>query len=214
MEVPMRTLLWCVAALVLFSLLPSVHVAPAQDKPSTALPTPTNFPAEHPDDGASVLVENSGWVDLPAEFPSKIRTKRGLIGSLTYQAIPAAAIAEYQGQHAGLQIEARRPVFCICNTPSIPGGPVLVRLHPKRHLRELDGGRLPVLGAKIVEAKQSDQVPTEAVQSENTCWLMRPREDLPAGEYALMLGTQNMSIFPFTITNPSVANPAAGPKKP
>ena len=210
----MSALLRCVAALVLFSLLPSAQLAPAQDKPSTASPTASNFPAEYPNDGASVLVENSGWVDLSAKFPSKVRTKGGLASSLTFGAVPAAVIAEYQGQHAELQIETRRPVFCICNVPSFPGGPVLVKLHPKKGSRELDGGRLPVSGAKIAEAKQSDQVPAEAVQPENACWLMRPREDLPAGEYALMLGTQNMSIFAFTITNPPVANPAAASKKP
>jgi hypothetical protein len=210
----MNTLLRCVVALILFSLLPSAQLAPAQDKPGTASPAPSNFPAEYPNDGASVLVENSGWVDLSEEFPSNIRAKRGLLASLTYGVIPAAVIAEYQGQHAGLQIETRRPVFCICNVPSFPGGPVLVKLHLKKDLRELDGGRLPVLGAKIAEAKQSDQVPTEAVQPDKACWLMRPREALPAGEYALMLGTQNMSIFAFTIANPSGGNLATASKKP
>ena len=210
----MSTLLRCVVASVLFSLPPSAQLALAQDKPSTASPIPSNFPAEYPNDGASVLVENSSWVDLSAEFPSKIRTKRGLAASLTYGVVPAAVIAEYAGQHAGLRFQTRRPVFCICNAPSIPGSPVLVKLHLKRDSRELDGGRLPILGAKIAEAKQSAQVPTEAVQPENACWLMRPREDLAAGEYALMLGTQNMSIFAFTIANPPGGNAATTPKKP
>ena len=214
LEVHISTLLRCVVVLVLFSLLPSARLASAQGKPSTTSPTPSNFPAEYPNDGASVLVGNSRWVDLSEAFPSKIRTKRGLIGSLTYEAIPAAVIAEYQGQHAELQVETRRPVFCICNVPSIQGGPVLVKLHPKKDSRELDGGRVPVLGAKIAEAKHSDQVPTEAVQPENACWLMRPRKDLVPGEYALMLGTQNMSIFAFTIANPSGGNLVPAPKKP
>jgi len=101
---------------------------------------------------------------FPREFPSKVRTKRGLAGALTYGAVPAAVIAEYSGQHAELQIETRRPMFSICNVPLFPGAPVLVRLHPKKDFRELDGGKLPVLGAKIAEAKQSDLVPTEVVQ--------------------------------------------------
>jgi hypothetical protein len=210
----MSTLLRCVVALILFSLPPSSQLAPAQDKPGTASPAPSNFPAEYPNDGASVLVEDSGWVDLSAEFPSKIRTKRGFASSLTYGAVPAAVVAEYPGQHAELQIQTRRPVFCICNAPSIPGGPVLVKLHLKKDSRELDGGKLPVLGAKIAEAKQADLVPTEVAQPENACWLMRPREALPAGEYALMLGTQNMSIFAFTIANPSGGNLATASKKP
>jgi len=209
----MHTLLRSVAVLALFSLLPSARLAPAQGKPSTASPTPSNFPAEYPDDGASVLVENSRWVDLSQEFPSGNHTKRAFIGSLTHGAVPAAVITEYFGAHAKLQIENRRPVFSICNAPSLPGAPALVRLHPKKDSRELDGGRLPVLGAKIAEAKQSNLVPAEVVQPENACWLMRPREDLPAGEYALMLGTQNMSIFPFTIANPSSESAVPAPKK-
>jgi hypothetical protein len=210
----MHTLLRSVAVLAIFSLLFSAQLARAQGKPGEASLTRTNFPAEYPDDGASVLVENSGWADLSEEFPSNIRTKRGLVGSLTYGAIPAAVIVEYQGQHVQLQIETRRPVFCICNVPSFPGGPALVKLHPKKDLRELDGGRLPVLGAKIAQAKQSDQVPTEAVQPEKACWLMRPRKDVLPGEYGLMLGTQNMSIFAFTIANPSGGSAVPAPKKP
>jgi len=210
----MSTLLRCAVALILFSLLPSAQLAPAQDKPSTPSPTPTNFPAEYPDDGASVLVENSSWVALSQESPSRAHTKWGLAASLTYGAVPATVVAEYQGPHAKLQIETRRPVFCICQVPAIPGGPVLVRLHLKKDTRELNGGRLPVLGAKIAEAKQSDQVPTEAVQPEKACWLMRPRKDVLPGEYGLMFGTQNMDIFAFTIANPLGRNPFTASKKP
>jgi hypothetical protein len=90
---------------------------------------------------------------------------------------------------------------------------VVVRLHPKKGLRELNAGRVLVLGAKIAEVKQSDEVPTEAVQPENACWLLRPREDLPPGEYALMLPSQNFAIFAFTIANPPSANPATALKK-
>jgi hypothetical protein len=208
----MSTLLRCVAALILFSPLPSAQLAPAQDKPGTASPTPSNFPAEYPNDGASVLVD-SGWVALSQEVPSKIRPKRGLVSSLTYGVVPGAIIAEYPGQHAELQIETRSLVFSICNVPAISSAPVLVRLHSKKDSRELDAGKLPALGAKIAEAKQSDQVPTEAVQPENACWLMRPREDLPAGEYALMLATENLGIFAFTIANPGGRNAALAPKK-
>jgi len=212
-EVLMNTSLRYAAALVLFSLLPSAQLAPAQGKPGTASPAPSNFPAEYPDDGVSVLVENSGWLPLSQESSPKPRIRRGLIGSLTYGAVAAVVIIEYPGQHAELQIENRRPVFSSCNVPSFPGGPVLVKLHPKKDSRELDAGRLPVLGAKIAEAKRSDVVPTEAVQPENACWLLRPREDLPPGEYALMLATENLAIFPFTIAVPSPANPAPAIKK-
>jgi hypothetical protein len=207
----MSTLSRCLGVLILFSLLHSAQLAPAQYKQTTASPTPSNFPTEYPNDGASVLVD-SGWVALSQELPSKTRTKRGLVSSLTYGVVPGAIIAEYPRQHAELQIETRRPVFSICDVPAISGVPVLVILHPKKDSRELDAGRLPVLGAKIAEAKQSDVVPTEAVQPENACWLLRPREDLPPGEYALMLATENLGIFAFTIANPPRGNPAT-PKK-
>ncbi len=128
----MNTLLPCAAALVLFSLLPSAQLAPAQDKPGTASPAPSNFPAEYPTDGVSVLVENSSWLPLSQESSPKPRFRRGLIGSLTYGAVAAVVIIEYRGQHAELQIETRRPVFSICNVPSFPGAPALVKLHPKR----------------------------------------------------------------------------------
>ena len=201
------------AASILFSLLLSAQQPPPQDKPSTASHAPSNFPAEYPIDGVGVFVENSGWEDLSQEFPSNIRPKRGLAGSVTFGVIPAVVVAEYSGQHAELQIQARRPVVSVCNFPSFPGGPVVVRLHPKKGLRELNAGRVLVLGAKIAEVKQSDEVPTEAVQPENACWLLRPREDLPPGEYALMLPSQNFAIFAFTIANPPSANPATALKK-
>jgi len=201
------------AASILFSLLPSAQQPLAQDKQRAASSTLANFPEEYPTDGVGVLVKNSGWEALSQEIPSKIRTKRGLIGSLTYGVVPAVAIAEYSGQHADVQIETHRPVLSTCNVPSFPGGPVLVRLHPKKDLRELDAGSVPVLGAKIAEAKQSDVVPTEVSQPENACWLLRPREELPAGEYALVLPTQNLAIFAFTIANPPSGNPAPAPKK-
>ena len=202
------------AASILFSLLPFAQQPPAQDKQSAASSTPANFPEEYPTDGVGVLVENSGWEALSQEVPSQIRTKRSLIGSLTYGVVPAVAIAEYSGQHAELQIETRRPVLSVCNFPSFPGGPVVIRLHPKKDLRELNAGRVPVLGAKIAEAKQSDVVPTEVSHPENACWLLRPREDLPPGECALMLPTQNLAIFAFTIAHPPSGKPTLAPKKP
>ena len=138
----MSTLLRYAAALILLSLLPSAKLARAQGKPSTASLTPSNFAAGYPNDDASVLVD-SGWVALSQELPSKIRTKRGLVSSLTYGVVPGAIIAEYPGQHAGLQIETHRPAFSICNVPSFAGAPALVRLHPKKDSRELDASRLP-----------------------------------------------------------------------
>jgi len=62
------------------------------------------LPCRVSNDDASVLVDSS-WVALSQELPSKIRTKMGLVSSLTYGVVPGAIIAEYPGQHAELQIE-------------------------------------------------------------------------------------------------------------
>jgi hypothetical protein len=201
------------ATFLFFFVNPSLHLAQAQSKTDNASSTPSNFTADYPKDRAGVFVENSSWVALSSEFPSKTLTKRAFASSLTYGAVSGAIVSEYPGQHAKLQIETRRPVICICNLVSIPGAPVLVKLHPKKDLRELDGGRLPVIGAKIAEAKRSDLVPTDVVQPENNYWLVRATEDLPPGEYALMLGTQNVSIFSFTITTPPDEKSAPAPRK-
>src|SRR5437016_4865008 len=103
-EVSMLSWFRYAAASILFSLLPSAQQPLAQDKQRAASSTLANFPEEYPTDGVGVLVKNSGWEALSQEIPSKIRTKRGLIGSLTYGVVPAVAIAEYSGQHADVQI--------------------------------------------------------------------------------------------------------------
>jgi hypothetical protein len=141
-------------------------------------------------------------------MPSKTHVKHGLAASLSYGAVPATPVANYDGIHAQVQIGPDRPVICICHLISLPGTPVLVRLHSKKDFRELDGSRLPVIGAKVTEASKNDLILTGVSQPETNVWLVRPREALPAGEYALMLGTQNLNIFPFTV---SVAKDASGP---
>ena len=83
----------------------------------------------------------------------------------------------------------------------LPGSPALVRLHAKKSFRELDGGKVHV-GYKTAEAEQSDLIPINTSQPEESIWLVQPQQDLPAGEYALMAGTQNMAIFPFTVDAP------------
>jgi hypothetical protein len=85
---------------------------------------------------------------------------------------------------------------------SLPGDPVLVRLRPKKGSRELDGGKMivyPVVGgSKMADANKSDLIPIDVSHPDAHVWLIRPQSPLEPGEYALMLGTQNLSIFPFT----------------
>lgn len=186
---------------------------PAQNKTETNSPAPPNLTADYPKDRAGIMIENSGWTAVPSTFPSKTRVKNSIAASLTYSAVPAGIRAEYEGLHAQVQLAPGRPVICICHLVSLPGAPALVRLHPKKNLRELDGGRLPLLGAKMSEAKQSDLIAVEVSQPENMVWLVRPLQALPEGEYALMLGTQNMSIFPFTVSPPASDSTGTVPNK-
>jgi hypothetical protein len=188
-------------------LLPSF--APAQSETDANSSAPSVVTADYPKDSTGVLIDSSGWTEIPPAFPSKTHVKHAIAASLTYGAVPAVVVAEYHRLHAQVQLAPGRPVFCICHVASLPGTPVVVRLHPKKNSRELDGDRLPVLGAKVSEATKSDLVDVDVSQPESTVWLVRPREALPSGEYALMLGTQNMSIFAFTVSNPANASPVA-----
>jgi hypothetical protein len=97
-----------------------------------------------------------------------------------------------------VQVEPGRPILCVCHLISVPGKPVLVRLHPKKDIRELDAGKLH-MSAKIAEAQKSDLIPAGISQPENGVWLIQPQQALAAGEYALMLGTQSLGIFPFSV---------------
>jgi hypothetical protein len=88
-----------------------------------------------------------------------------------------------------------------------------VRLHPKKLSRELDGGRMivyPVVGgSKMADANKSDLIPVDVSQPDPQIWIVRSQSPLEPGEYALMLGTQNLNIFPFTVVSPST--PPSGP---
>src|SRR5579859_7765326 len=160
--------------------------------------------ADYPTDRAGVLIENGQWVAVTNQNPSKTKVGHGIAASLTYGAVPAKIVAEYEGEHASTQVENAQPILCLCHFSSIPGNPVLVRLHAKKGSRELDGGRMtvyPIVGnSKMADANKSDLIPVDVSQPDPQVWLIRPQAALQPGEYALMLGTQNMSIFPFTVT--------------
>ena len=55
----------------------------------------------------------------------------------------------------------------------------------------------------LTEAEKADLIPINISQPETGVWLIQPQQELPAGEYALMLGTQNINIFPFSVAAPS-----------
>jgi len=99
-------------------------------------------------------------------------------------------------------------VICICHLITLPGQPWIVRLHPQKGVRELDGGKLPIIGGKIASAANSDLIPADVSHPEDTVWIVRATQDIPEGEYALMLGTENTVIYPFTVASNAPAAPA------
>ncbi|HEX4543025.1 MAG TPA: hypothetical protein VH114_07655 [Candidatus Acidoferrum sp.] len=205
----MKIFVTCMVGLILgtVSVWPGL-VSAQNNKTDSSSTAPANFTADYPKDSAGVLVENSDWTEVPQAFPSKPHVKGGPAASLF-----GAAVVQYEGLHAEVQLVPGRHVFCICHVTSIPATPTLVRLHAKKNFRELNGGRPPVFGGKINEATKKDLIPAEVSQPEDNVWLVRPREALPPGEYALMLGNQNMSIFPFTVSRPANNSPNPVPDK-
>jgi len=171
----------------------------AQNQPSQA----TSFAADYPADQSGIFIQSASWIAIPNAMPAKTRAARGLAASLSYGAIPAKVVAEYAGEHAFAQVSARQMVICICHVLSLPGEPVIVRLHPKKDSRELDGGKMivyPVVGgSKMADANKSDLIAVDQVHPDPNVWLVRPQSPLAPGEYALMLGTQNLNIYPFTV---------------
>jgi hypothetical protein len=196
---------YVVIALGIVSALPLL--AAAQNKPDSASATPPTVTADYPRDRAGMFMLSSDWISIPSEMPARSHVKHGLAPALTYGIAPATAVSDYNGLHAQVQIEPGRPIICICHIISLPGNPALVRLHPKKNLRELDGGNLHIRG-KIEEAEKADLLPINVSQPESMVWLVQPQQALPAGEYALMLGTQNISIFPFTVAAASPSSVA------
>jgi hypothetical protein len=167
----------------------------------------------YPENQAGVLMQGTQWTGkewtiLANQNPVKMKTARGFAASMSYGLVPAKVVAEFAGEQAPTRSGSAQPVICICHIVSLPGDPVLVRLHPKKGIRQLDGGRMIVLpivgGSKMADANASDIIPADLSHPEPQVWLVRPQSPLAAGEYALMLGTQNMSIFPFSVRLPAV----------
>lgn len=154
--------------------------------------------ADYPSDQAGVLIRGSDWISIQSEGPSKSHVKHGFAPAFTYGIAPAAIVSDYKGPHAQVHVQPGRPVICLCHFNGLPGEPMLVKLHVKKGMRELDGGNLHI-GAEVAEARKSDLIAVSISKPEDPVWLIQPEEMLPPGEYALMLGTQNIVIFPFTV---------------
>lgn len=162
-----------------------------------------SFTAYYPADRAGVLIRDAKWILVANQNPANIKTKHGIAASLSYGVVPAKVVAEYTGERSPSRVEAALPILCICHFLSLPGEPVLVKLHPKNGMRELDGGKMIVYpfagGSKAADAAKSDLIPVDISQPDPHVWLIRPQVALDPGEYALVLGTGNMSIFAFAV---------------
>jgi hypothetical protein len=187
--------------------------------PDSSMPASTDATANYPMDQAGVMIKDDKIRDarrtaVANQYPTKTRAAHSIAASLSYGIVPVKIVAEYEGEHAFTQVETAQPVLCLCHFMSLPGEPVLVRLHPKKGARELDGGKMivyPVVGgSKMADANKTDLIPADVSRPDPRVWLVRPQSPLEPGEYALMLGTQNMSIFPFTVAPPPA--PSSGTK--
>jgi hypothetical protein len=194
-----------VAGLLIASAFPlPIH---AQNQPSTNTSTPqtdsNQILVDYPRNRAGVLIGEKQWTEVGNQMPFKTKVGHGIAAGLSYGLVPAKVVAEYQGEHSSTRTAESQPIICICHFSSLPGSPVLVKLHAKKDARELDGGRMTVYpivgGSKMADANKTDLIAADVSQPEPQVWLVRPQTPLEPGEYALMLGTQNMSIFPFTV---------------
>jgi hypothetical protein len=183
----------------------------AQNSPSPAAAPAPAFTADYPADRAGVLMQGTSWTQIANAMPTRTRTAHGIAASLSYGIVPAKVVADYDGEHAATQVDPGQVTICICHMVAIPGEPVLVRLHPKKGSRELDGGKMivyPVVGgSKMADANKTDLISVDVVHPDPQIWLVRPQSALPPGEYALMLGTQNIMIFPFTVVTATAEIP-------
>lgn len=169
--------------------------------PQDAVPSATGsaVEADYPNNKVGVLIGDSQWDSMQSEAPAKLHLKHGLAPTLTYGIAPATGVSEYAGAHSAVTVPRGRPTICVCHMLSIPGDPVIVKLHPtKKNIRELDAGKIH-FGGKFAKAESADLVVVDVSHPESMVWLVRPRVPLEAGEYALMLGTQNMAIFSFAV---------------
>jgi len=180
------------------------HAVTAQNQSVKPDDAASELTADYPLDRAGIFIQGSSWQEVRNQMPSKSKVAHGLAASLSYGLAPAKVVAEYEGEHAGTQSEGGRPILCICHILSLPGQPVIVRLHVKKNFRELDGGKMIVYpiagGSKMADANKSDLIPVDVAHPDPQVWLLRPQATLDPGKYALMLGTQNVNIYPFTVT--------------
>jgi hypothetical protein len=159
------------------------------------------------------LIQGPDWTTIPQSIPAKSKVRRGLAAAFSNGIVPASLAAEFPGRHAPVQASIQRPWICICHLDSPAVEILLVKLRVKKDSRELNGGRTPAPGAKVGEAEQRDVIAIEEFDQQEGVRLIRPRAPLPEGEYALLVGRQNVAIFAFGVSAPSTTKQPATPRK-
>jgi hypothetical protein len=198
----------CIIGVGIFLVSCAVASAQGNAAPVTVSAKPLTVTPDYPSELSGVLIEGSHWKSIEGEGPTKSHIKHGFAPAFTYGIAPAAIVSDYKGPHAQVHVNPGRPEICVCHFSALPGDPVLVKLHVKKGMRELDGGKLHI-GAKLEEAEKSDLVAVNVSKPEDMVWLVQPQKALSPGEYALMLGTQNIVIFPFTVDGEGTSGSAA-----
>ena len=140
---------------------------------------------------------------MNSQLPARTKAKHGIAASLSYGVVPAKIVSEYVGEHAATKVKTGPVTICICRLLSLPGKPAIVKLHSRKNVRELDGGKMivyPVIGGSgTADANKSDLMAVDVAHADAHAWLVKSQSSLAPGEYALMLGTQNVNIYPFTV---------------
>src|SRR3954453_6949614 len=100
----------CLPVIVACAVVSLSSLVTAQTQ-STASPTPSGkLSADYPGNHPGIMIQNVNWVDIPSSMPSKTKSKHGIAASLSYGAVPATVIAEYEGLHASVQLAPGQPI--------------------------------------------------------------------------------------------------------
>lgn len=150
----MKARLCIVVALLLKMIVTSPAFAQTQNKLTDSASDAPKLTADYPRNPPGVLIQGSAWMPITPAAPFKTHTKHAAASFFSDGVVPAAIVADYEGPHAAVEVEPGQPMICICHIIGMPGNPVLVKLHPKKQFRELDGGNLPIFGSKVAEAKK------------------------------------------------------------
>jgi len=199
------------AILWMFLALPALQNPPGTG--SDQVDSPIAVDAALPEDADGVLIKGPDWTTITQSIPAKSKVRRGLAAAFSYGIVPASIATEFPGRHAPVQVSAQRPWICICHLDTPVAEILLVKLRVKKDSRELNGGRMPVPGAKVAEAEQNDVIPIEEFDQQEGVRLIRPRAPLPVGEYALLVGRQNVAIFAFGVSAANTTKQPAPPRK-